>query len=196
MGASGHLQGQDGGVPWRRCPQDLTAQGWSRAKLAVKIVWALWWDPLLQVRAVLPGISWTGSPPGSAHPVQLPCLAMPRRNEDMTAPLACGVMLSLSSLSLPRTSVCPVKRIPTPVVAMRTRSEATGQAKATTCSPWWATPWAWATSGGFPTSPTRTAEVPVLRGRDGWAHRAVPEGEEGQLRGPALRLGTFGQSWT
>lgn len=50
-------------------------------------------------------------------------------------------------------------KMPTPVAAMKTWSVATGQTKATTYSPWWAMLWAWATSGGFPTSPTRTAEV-------------------------------------
>lgn len=76
--------------------------------------------------------------------------------------------------------------MPTPVTAMRTQSVETGPEKAITCCPWWAMPWAWATSGAFPTSPTRMEEVPVLRGRVGWAHLAVPRREEGRLQWPAL----------
>lgn len=92
----------------------------------------------------------------------------------MTALLAYGVILSLPSSSLPRTSVCQMKKMPMPVTVMRTWSVATGQTKATTCSPWWAMLWAWATSGGFHISPTRMAEVPVLNGSVGWAHLAIP----------------------
>lgn len=55
--------------------------------------------------------------------------------------------------------------------------------------------WVWATSGAFPTSPTRMEEVPVLNGRVGGAHLAIPRREEDKLQGPALRLGMFCQSW-
>lgn len=186
-------------------PPDLTAQG---TKVGAGQNWPwryfgdLWWDCLSQVYAGLPGISWTGSPPGSAHPVKLPCPAIPRccsgqSNEDMTAPFTYGVILKLPSSSLPRTSVCQMKKTPTPVPVMRTRSVATGQTKATTCSPWWATLWAWATSGGFLISPTRTAEVPVLNGRVGWAHLALSRTEEGQPWGWAhfIKAGCEHHPW-
>lgn len=38
----------------------------SRAKLAIELVLALWWDPLTQVHAVLLGMRWTSSPPSDA----------------------------------------------------------------------------------------------------------------------------------
>lgn len=101
----------------------------------------------------------------------------------MTAPLAYGAILSLPSSSLPRTSVCQMKKMPMPVTAMRTWSVATGQTKATTCSPWWATLWAWATSGGFPTSPTRMAEVPVFE----WQCRVGTPCYPEERGGPAPR---------
>lgn len=95
------------------------------------------------------------------------------------------------SSSLPRTSIFQMKKMPTPVTMMRTRIVATGRTKLTTFSPWWATLWAWATSGVFHISPTRTAEVPVLNGSSGWAHLAISKNHEGQ----PLRLDVFCQSW-
>lgn len=49
----------------------------------------------------------------------------------------------------------------------KARGEGTGGTRSSLSSPAWATPWAWATSGGFPTSATEMVEVCLATGGRG-----------------------------